>query len=217
MQADEELARLVTQAIQRDERLSSQQIEISVNEGVVTLIGSVQSYHRKIAAAEVASSFEGCCDIINDLTVEPPDHLTDEKIADNVRAALCSQADTIEGTIVVSVASGVVRLNGNAKSYWEHVAAEDIARFARGAKEVENFLLVTLPADMANKRLGQDIEAALSQSYGVKARRIDVAMSEGAVVLSGKVPSLAEREMAERVARLFRLRQVRNELTVIAQ
>ena len=109
MQADEELARLVTQAIQRDERLSSQQIEISVNEGVVTLIGSVQSYHRKIAAAEVASSFEGCCDIINDLTVEPPDHLRDEEIADNVRAALYSQADTIEGSIVVSVASGVVR------------------------------------------------------------------------------------------------------------
>lgn len=113
MQRNEELVRSINQAILRDERLSSQPIEISIDNGIVTLIGSVQSYRRKLAAYELVSSFEGCRDVVNNLTIEPLGHLPDEEIAGNVRAALDSQADITKETIAVSVAAGVVSLNGN--------------------------------------------------------------------------------------------------------
>ena len=214
MVTDKELGKLIKQAILRDERLSFQPIEVSINKGIVTLTGSVQTYRRKLAAQELISSFEDCRDVVNKLTVKPPSSLPDKEITNNVRAALDNHADITKETIAVSVAAGVVSLNGNVGSQWERIVAEDVARSVRGVKDVSNFLVVNLPDKMEDKRLGQDIEEALCHARGLKDKKINVAASGGVIILSGKVPSLPQKEMAERVARQFRLWEIRNEIGV---
>jgi len=215
MVTDKELGKLIKQAILRDERLSFQTIEVSVDDRIVTLTGSVQTYRRKLAAQELVSSFEDCRDVVNKLTVNPPSSIPDKEITNNVGAALDSHADITKETIAVSVTAGLVSLNGNVGSQWERIVAEDVARSVRGVKDVNNFLVVNLPDKMEDKRLEQDIEEALSQARGLKDEKIHVAVSGGVIVLSGKVPSLPQKEMAERVARQFRLWEIRNEIVVM--
>lgn len=217
MPTDRELGRLVKEAMLKDERISGQPILISVHMGVVSLSGSVQTYRRKLVAQEIASSFEGCHGVENNLAVEPAGLIPDEEAAHNVRDALNANADITKDTIAVSVTGGVVSLNGNVGSNWERIIAEDVARSARGVKDVKNLLVVDLATKMEDKRLKQDVQEALSHARGLKDRNIDVAVSEGAVVLSGEVPGLAQKEMAERVVRRFRFREIRNDITMTGQ
>jgi osmotically-inducible protein OsmY len=161
------------------------------------------------------SSFGDCRDVVNKLTVNPPSSIPDKEITNNVRAALDSHADITKETITVSVTAGLVSLNGNIGSQWERIIAEDVASSVRGVKDVSNFLVVNLPDKMEDKRLEQDIEEALSQARGLKDEKINVAISGGVIVLSGNVPSLPQKEMAERVARQFRLREIHNEIVVM--
>jgi osmotically-inducible protein OsmY len=217
MVTDNELTTLVKQAILKNERLSLQPIEVSVDSGIVTLTGSVQTYRRKLVAYEVVSSFDDCRDLVNELTVRPSMPAPDEIVAQNVRAALDSHADITKETIVVTVTAGAASLNGNVGSQWERMVAEDVARAARGVQDVNNRLVVSLPDRMEDKQLEQDIREALSHARGLKENRINVAVSGGGIVLSGEVPSFPQKEMAERVTRQFRLWEVRNQIVVTGQ
>lgn len=211
------LGKLIKDAILKDERISDQPITISIHKEIVTLSGYVQTHRRKLIAQEIASSFEECRDIINELVVDPPGPTSDEETTNNVRTALDAHADITKGTIAVSSSVGVVCLNGNVGSQWERIVAEDVARSARGVKNVQNFLVVDLPTKMEDKKLGQDIKAAHFYAYGLKDRRINAAVSEGAIVLSGEALNLAQKEMAERVVRRFRFREIRNNIIVTGQ
>jgi osmotically-inducible protein OsmY len=217
MVSDKTLGKLVKDAMLKDERVSGQPIIISVHKGIVGLSGSVQTYHRKLAAQEIASSFEGCRSVANELVVEPAGSIPDEEIVRNARDALNAHADITRDTITVSAAGGVVSFNGNVGSNWEHIVAEDVVRSARGVKDVQNLLVVDLAAKMEDKRLKLDIQEALSHARGLKDRNINVAVSEGAVVLSGEALSLEQKELAERVVRRFRFREIRNDVIVTGE
>jgi osmotically-inducible protein OsmY len=217
MGTDKTLGKFIKDAMLKDERISGQPIIISVHKGIVSLSGSVQTYRRKLAAQEIASSFEGCRGVKNELVVEPAGPIPDEEVAHNVRDALNAHADITKETIAISATGGIVSLNGNVGSNWERIVAEDVTRSARGVKDVQNLLVVDLPAKMEDKRLEQDIQEALSHARGLKERNIGVAVSEGAVVLSGQALGLAQKEMAERVVRRFRFREIRNDIIVTAE
>jgi osmotically-inducible protein OsmY len=214
MITDKELGEFIAKAIMRDERLSFQPIELSVENGIVTLTGSVQTYRRKLAAQELVSSFEGCRDVVNQLVVKCPHIMSDQEIANNVRSALDSHADITKETIVVSVERGIVSLSGSVGSQWERIVAEDVARSAKGVNDINNYLAINLPSKMEDKGLEQDIKEALTYARGLKNHGISVAVSGSVVVLSGNVSRLSQKEMAERVARQFRLWEIRNLITV---
>jgi osmotically-inducible protein OsmY len=217
MLTDITLGKRIKDALFKDERISGQPIIVSVHKGIVSLGGSVQTYRRKLAAQEIASSFEGCRGVKNELVVEPAGPIPDTEVAHSVRNALNAHADITKDTITVSAAGGVVSLNGNVGSNWERTVAEDVARSARGVSDVQNLLVVDLPAKMEDKRLKQDIQEALSHARGLGGRNVNVAVSEGAVVLSGQALSLAQKEMAERVVRRFRFREIRNDILVTSE
>ena len=217
MMTDKTLGKLIKDAILKDERISGQPITISIRKRIVILSGSVQTYRRKLVAHEIASSFEGCLGVVNELVVEPPGPTSDEEIANNVRAALDAHADITKETITVSATVAVVNLNGNIGSQWERIVAEDVARSARGVKDVQNLLVVDLLTKMEDKRLEQDIEAALSHARGLKDRNINVAVSDEAIVLSGEALNLTQKEMAERIVRRFRFLEIRNDILVTGE
>jgi len=214
MANDHELMALIKNSILCDERLSYQPIDVVAEKGIVTLSGTVQSYRRKLAAYELVSSLEGCRDVINKLVVKPPQLLPDQEIADNVRAALDSHADITKEAIVVSVKAGVADLNGNVGSQWERILGEDVARAARGVNDINNYLVVNLPEREENEKIEQAVHEAFSHTRGLKENKISIAVSGGLLVLSGEVDTLMQKEMAERVAYRFSLREIRNEIVV---
>jgi osmotically-inducible protein OsmY len=211
---DAKLAKRINQAIRKDDRVSAQPIEVVVSEGLVTLDGNVQSYRRKLAAQEIAASFDDCKDVINNLAVEPVGPIQDETVADNVRNALKSNADVPVQSITESVTAGKVNLSGSVENNWERLLAEDVARSARGVKEVHNYLLVDTRSAVTDQELAGEIQEAFRHTRGLRLANVKVAYSGNTVVLSGNVEKLWQKEMAETVAKRFRCWELRNEITV---
>jgi osmotically-inducible protein OsmY len=214
MLTDEHLAKLVENAIRRDERVYLQPIEVSVNDGIVTLDGTVRSHRRKLVAYEIASSFEGCRDVVNKLAVDPETPPPDKEVVKNVVSSLNANADIVEGTINVAVADGVASLTGTVKGDWERFIAEDVALSAKGVRGVENKLIVDPILGVYGEQLAKGMKTALDQARGLKGAAIEVEISGRTVVLLGVVHMLSEKETAEIVVRRFGLQNIRNEIVV---
>lgn len=214
MITDGALASLVQTAVLTDERLSSQPIALSVSEGTVSLHGSVQTYRRKMAAQEIASSFDGVRGVVNNLIVEPPDQMSDQEVAACVRATLDANAEITKEAIAVSVHGRTVALNGTVGSPWERIVAEDVTRGARGVRDVENLLIVDVAEQREDEALCRQIKEALGHTRGLKRIEIHVAVSGEVVVLSGEVHELWQKEEAESAVRRLGLFRIRNDIVV---
>lgn len=211
---DVELSLTIREALMKDERLSSDSVGVTVVGGVATLLGTVQSHRRKAIAIDTAESIRGCREVIDEIEVRPPGILDDEVVANNVRAALESSADVTKEVITVSVKSGVVTLEGHVATTWERAVAGDIALGARGVRDVRNMILVDLPRKIDDTVLTTSIHDAMIRSSALQNTSIRVAVSDGAVVLSGTVSEPWQRRRAQRVAERFPVTSVRNEIKI---
>ena len=198
-----------------DKRLSSQPIEISVKEAVAYLTGSVQFYGRAVAAYEVAASVPGVREVSKRLVVEPPGNLPDTEVANYVRVALDAHAEVLKEAITVSASGGVAMLEGSVRDAWQYALAEDIARSARGVRDVHNRLAVDLEQQINDEEISYTIQSAIRHLCGRSGTDIKVAVSDRAVVLSGTVAMLPMKEHAERLARIHGAMNVRNDIQVM--
>jgi osmotically-inducible protein OsmY len=214
MSAADQLARRIEHALLKDHRVSGQRVHVSVDAGIVTLRGSVQSHRRKLIAQEVAASFRGCGGVDNQLEVVPAERVGDEAIAAHVRSALEAHPDVTKETIAVAVEGGVVTLGGTVGKPWERVLAEDITLGVRGVREVRNLVLVDAGEQEEDKAMSRAIAAALAEARGPGDSAIRVAVSGGRVVLSGSVDELWQKEVAVAVAGRFQPRWIADEITV---
>lgn len=214
MPSDELLHRRIQKAMVEDHRLSGHAVEVEVRNGVVRLNGRVQSHRRKLAVHELVASLEGCRDVINEITVEPSGVLPDEKVAENVRAALDAHADITREVITVAVHGGKVTLQGNVASPWERQVAEDVALAARGVRSVNNMIMIDPDQELEDEVLSRSIAEALGYTRALRDAAIEVAVNADQAVLSGEVEHFWQKQTAEDVARRFRVRTVRNEIRV---
>jgi len=211
---DDELKGVISTDMLNDGRLSGIVVHVSVENGVVFLDGSVQSYRRKLLAHEIASCYAGVCEVVNRLRVEPTSPIADEVVIDCVRAALDASADITKQTIVVESHGGKVTLRGNVGGHWERVIAEDISLSVRGVREVQNLLVVDLTERIDDQEASEIISKSLNRACGLGGTNIHVAVSHDLVVLSGQVPQLAHKEMAQKVAERVGIAHIRNDISV---
>lgn len=212
--ADFELGVEIQEALRQDDRLSADNIDVTVVKGIATLTGDVQSHRRKLIAIETTESIRGCRGVVDKLVVNPPGMLTDEEIANNVRAVLDAHADVTREVITVAVVAGTVTLQGHVASRWERALACDVALGARGVREVKNLLLVDLGAKIEDEALTNTIQHAISRTSGLYDCDIQVAVNANTAVLSGAVSEPWHRRKAESVAERHRVTDVKNEITI---
>jgi osmotically-inducible protein OsmY len=197
---DKDLQQQVQNALDWDPSLDASDIGIAVDEGVVTLRGTVRTYAEKQTAERVAFRVFGAKAVANDLTVHPPTlfERTDTELAQAAVNALNWSSVVPAGRVTVAVSDGWVTLKGNVEWQYQRDAAARCVRDLFGVKGVTNAVAVqphVQPLDVRDK-----IEAAFKRSAEVDARRINVNATDGKVTLSGNVRSFAERQEAERAA-----------------
>ena len=214
MDKDRDLEEAVRKAMIYDKRLSSQPIEISVKDAIVCLTGTVQFYGRAVAAYQVAASVPGVREVSKRLVVEPPGNVPDDEVANYVRAALDAHSEVVKAAITVSVSGGVATLEGSVRDTWQYAVAEDIARSARGVRDVRNLLVVDLLEQINDEEISYEIQSAIRHICGRSAAGVKVAVNDRAVVLSGTVAMLPTKQHAERIARNYGALYVRNDIEV---
>jgi osmotically-inducible protein OsmY len=203
----------IERAIKRGHRLSSQRIDVHVNAGRARLDGTDQFYRRKLAALQIATGFEGCRDVVDELEVQPVLE-PDPEVAHAVRASLDACADLTKETIAVTARNGMVTLTGHVAVPWERTLAQDIALGMRGVREVANQVIVDCPSQERDEALAKDLGKTLRHTRRLADTKIHVAVNSAAVVLSGKVATLWQKEMAESVAGRYMPCLLRNEITM---
>ena len=117
-------------------------IDVGVTEGVVTLDGAVPGLGMKRLAGVLAWWVPGSRDVINGLSVTPPEEDNDGEISDAVRVALEKDPLVDPGQIRVSTQDAVVLLEGQVPTASEREAAEFDAWYVFGVDKVLNRIRV---------------------------------------------------------------------------
>jgi len=197
MKTDSEIKRDVLSELLWDPLISETKVGVTVNEGVVTLTGHLDSYAEKVAAKRAAERVAGVKAIALELDVIPSGvhQRSDTEIALAVEHALSWNTSVPQGRVKVTVEKGWVTLKGDLDWNFQRRAVERMVRPLKGVVGItDNIQLKTLPVPL---KLQERIQDALTRQARREARRIEVSVEGGEVTLRGHVHSWAERNAAE--------------------
>jgi osmotically-inducible protein OsmY len=190
---DDQIRRDVVRELLWDHRTSALDIRVNVNDGVVTLDGTVDSLAKKMAVERAAHRVAGVLDLADEIAVKAPHGHTDEKIAHAVRQALEWDAVVPDELITTTVSDGIVTLRGTVATVAERADAQWIVSCLAGVAGVINEIQVSDVAVNPDE-LRDSIEAALERRAEREADRIKVEVKDGEVSLFGRVHSWPERQ-----------------------
>jgi osmotically-inducible protein OsmY len=195
--------------------VQSAEIGVGVKDGVVTLMGTVESYSAKRAAEHAAARVHGVKAISSQLEVKPAG-LAERSDADVAWAAanvLAWNTLVPSGRVQVQVSHGHVTLEGSVDWQFQRTAAEDAVANLAGVTGLTN--LITVSPAVPAEELKSEIEAALKREVEEVARRIIVEVAFDRVKLWGSVPSWPEREAVEHAAwSVAGVHEISNHITV---
>ncbi len=197
---DRDLQEHVQKALDWEPSIDAADIGVSVDNGVVTLHGDVKTYAEKAAAERVALRVYGAKAVANDVNVRigGGQRRTDSDIAQAVLSALKWNTMVPDDKITVSVSDGWVALKGHVDWEYQRATATNAVRYLMGVRGVSN--TITVEPHVSASDVKSKIEAALKRSAEVDARRINVVVTDGTVILSGNVHSWFERDEARHAA-----------------
>ena len=132
-------------ALLADERVSSADVHVTTQRGVITLRGKVASAAEQQAAEEIALNIEGQKQVVNQLTVVSAARRKlvdrqDHQIVKDVKRAIKRDASLKKADIDVRAEKGIVTLTGKAPSLETSVRASETARQVPGVRAVRNEL-----------------------------------------------------------------------------
>jgi osmotically-inducible protein OsmY len=200
--ADIRLQQDVLEELAWDPHVADTELSVEIDNGVVTLTGTVTSWAERAAAQEAARRVVGVLDVANDIRVRPPGGLypTDTEIAQAVRRALEWDVFVEHERIRSTVTDGCVILEGTVDRLSQRDDAERAVRNLRGVINVLNKIIVTTPTS-TSESVARAIERALERRAERHARRIGVDVHDGIATLTGSVYSWSERRSVLGAAR----------------
>ena len=200
-----------------DMRVSPKDVGVLVKQGVVTLVGTVDSWARARAAEAAAHRVAGVFDVANDLVVKLPDDAQrdDTQIALAVRRALEWDVRVPEQRITSTVTNGAVALEGTVTSGTERADAEAAIVNLHGVRRVLNHIVVTPSDGIELEKARAAVTRALERHADREVRRIELSGKDGEIEVSGVVQTPSERAVILGVLRGTRgVREVIDRLTV---
>lgn len=136
--ADVEIRDNVEMALSINSVVDTEKIDISVNQGWVSLEGTVNAFWKKINVEREALDVNGVLGVSNNIAVVPTDSYEDEKIAREINNALERNIQVNADDITVRVENGAVTLDGTVKTNNAKSTAYDAAQYTSGVTSVKN-------------------------------------------------------------------------------
>lgn len=231
-------------ALMTTQGVSSNDVNVDTIDGRVTLHGTVGSEQEKASAEKAARGVEGVNELRDMLAVVAPAKqeavdAADDQIEAQVESALKADTTLADSAITVaSVNKGVVVLGGTAASLSDHLNAVEDTRKVAGVRQIASE--IKSPDVMSDAEIWRDAKApatgagttgsmsdmwittaakvSLLTNSETPATEINVDTKNGVVTLFGMVPTEASKRAAEAtVAKVSGVRQVRNQLQVVAE
>lgn len=157
---DRVLKKLVEAELEWEPSIDAADIGMTVEKGIVTLIGHVPTYAQKAVAEAVVKRVKGARGFVDRIEVKPLglDFDSDEALAariasviawdvtipKNIEAALERQADLAADKVRVIVDGDKVRLEGSVRAWVERDTIERAALAAPGVRAVDDRIGISL-------------------------------------------------------------------------
>lgn len=200
MKTDADLKKDVLTELSWDPLIPETRVGVTVNEGVVTLSGHLDTYAEKVATKRAVERVGGVKAIAMEIDVIPLGihQRSDTEIAAAAEHALAWSTAVPADKIKVTVEKGWVTLDGEVDWNYQRRAVERMLRPLKGVVGIsDNIRLKTLPVPL---NLANRIRDALTRQAVREAKRIEISVDGGVVTLRGHVHSWAERNAAEGAA-----------------
>jgi osmotically-inducible protein OsmY len=223
--SDEEIAEDVRARLDNDVRVDAELIEVEVDDGEVTLKGTVGSAAERTRA--FADAWVTGVDAVDDSGLEVdwwardemrrkniPD-MSEEQVAEAVRDAFLYDPRAMSFKPEVNVDGGIVTLTGTVDSVAAKRAAEEDAANTAGVWRVRNYLRVRPPDEVKDAELAVRANRALGRNPYLDRHEVTVSVRDGEAFLYGSVDTAFERAEAERVTeRVIGIIEVENNLSI---
>ena len=214
MKTDSTLQAEVEEELKWEPSVTASNIGVSVNDGVVTLSGTVPTYAEKWAAEKAAGRVAGVKAIAEELQVKlfGPHQRNDTEIAEAAAQSIKWHVWVPIG-IQTTVEKGWVTLQGEVSWDFQRKAAFDAVRYLPGVVGASND--ITVKPTVQPSAVKEAIEKALKRDAELDAEEIVVRTDGGKVTLSGNVHSWADRNDAGQAAwNAPGVTAIQNDLTV---
>jgi osmotically-inducible protein OsmY len=195
MSDDKHLKQAVLDELKWEPSVNAAQIGVTTRDGIVTLMGSVESYAEKHAAETATLRVKDVKAVAEEIEVKLPFSVKhgDAEIADAAANRLAWNVSVPKDAVKVAVSKGWVTLTGDVHWHYQHDAAADAVRTLWGVTGVSNQIAIKPQANAAN--IKSDIMVALNRSW-FSPEKIDVSAYDGKVTLTGTVEYWDERALA---------------------
>ncbi len=194
--SNDELARYVTDELYWDPKVDSSALAVSVDDGVVTLRGTVGSFREKQEAKHDAERIYGVKDVKTEIDVRI---LNEQRRSDAELRGAVLQAmmldSLVPSTIDAKVDNGVVTLTGKANWQFQREEAESVAGNLLGVMGVEDEIELIAPGPTAHD-VEHSIKKAMERNAKLDAESVSVESSDGTITLRGTVSSWADHDEA---------------------
>jgi osmotically-inducible protein OsmY len=139
---DGDVANLVRVALDVHADIVKETITVAVDEGVVTLAGTVRRAWERDVAADVALGVRGVREVRNLLLVDFVEQIDDEELAHAIQSALVHTRGLRNVPIRVAVSGGRVVLSGEVSRLWQKEIATSVAETFQPV-QLRNEIVVT--------------------------------------------------------------------------
>ena len=194
--SNDELARYVTDELYWDPKVDSSALAVSVDDGVVTLRGTVGSFREKQEAKHDAERIYGVKDVKTEIDVRI---LNEQRRSDAELRGAVLQAmmldSLVPSTIDAKVDNGIVTLTGKANWRYQRDEAESVAGNLLGVMGVEDEIELIPPGPTAHD-VEHSIKKAMERNAKLDAESVSVESSDGTITLRGTVSSWADHDEA---------------------
>lgn len=200
MKTDDEIQSDVIDELAWEPVLNAAEIRVRVNNGIVTLEGTVTYYSEKLAAENAVKRVKGVKAVAQHIEVKPSQdgRIPDHQIAESVRRALEWSSRIPKEKIRVKVNKGWVHLEGSVGWLYQKECAENIVSDLTGVQAVNNQIVVEPPPDTSIVK--ENIRKALARSANLEAGNIYIETQGRKVILKGSAKSWNERKEVEKAA-----------------
>ncbi|MBV8762918.1 MAG: BON domain-containing protein [Deltaproteobacteria bacterium] len=193
--SDLAIQRKVLDELAWDTRVTATEVGVEVRDGVVMLVGTVDSWAKKVAAEEAAHRVSGVLDVANELSVViADDEPSDTDVATAVRHALHWDVFVPDQRIMTTITAGIVTLRGTVDTYAQRQHAANAIRNLAGVRGVVNEIVVE-PSNITAEALRATIRNALDRHADRELDKLEIDVDRGRVTLHGHVQSWREHDL----------------------
>jgi len=146
--SNDELHEALKNAFRSIHNIDGTKIEITVDNGMVTLKGTVDAFWKKKIVERNAKNVFGVIEVNEELSVVPTKNIIDEDIARAIQDAMERDRHIRGDDIDVSVQDGRVTLSGEVVSQQVKSTLETLVHYTSGVQELENNVMVKYPEEV---------------------------------------------------------------------